>query len=132
MGNDVKYITSHFKQCYLICLHTLHYSSNMYTYILYSISSTASLCNKCITSHFNYATLFTYSSHMYILHSIPSIVSCLCRSVPSLIHISLCTYSLSPYTCVYKVVVLELLARLLVGYYFIVGTRSTSISLHSH
>ena len=44
----------------------------------------------------------------------------------------LCTYSLSLYTCVYKVVVLELLARLLVGYYCIVGTRSTSISLHSH
>ena len=120
------------KACYLICLHTLHYSSHMYTYILYSISSTASLCNTCITSHFNYATLFTYSSHMYILHSIPSTVPCLCRSVPSLIHISLCTYSLSPYTCVYKVVVLELLARLLVGYYCIVGTRSTSISLHSH
>src|SRR2546425_413382 len=101
----------------------------MYTYILYSISSTASLCNTCITSHFNFATLFTNSSHMYILHSIPSTVSSLCRSVPSLFHISLCTYSLSPYTCVYKVVVLELLARLLVGYYCIVGTRSTSISL---
>ena len=80
----------------------------------------------------NYATLFTYSSHMYILYSIPSTASCLCRSVPSLIHISLCTYSLSLYTCVYKVVVLELLVRLLVGYYYIVGTRSTSISLHSH
>ena len=33
---------------------------------------------------------------------------------------------------VYKVVVLELLARLLVDYYCVVGTRSTSISLHSH
>ena len=118
-----------------IMLLTLHYSSHMHMYILYSTSSTASLCNTCITSHFNYATLFTlstHSSHMYILYSIPSTVSCLCRSVPSLIHISLCTYSLSPYTCVYKVVVLELLARLLVGYYCIVGTRSTSISLHSH
>ena len=30
----------------------------------------------------NYATLFTYSSHMYILYSIRSTVSCLCRSVP--------------------------------------------------
>ena len=117
-----------------IMLLTLHYSSHMHTYILYSISSTASLCNTCITSHFNYATLFTlstYSSHMYILYSIPSTVSCLCCSVPSLIHISLCTYSLSPYT-VYKTVVLELLVRLLVGYHCIVGTRSTSISLHSH
>ena len=28
------------------------YLSHMYTYILYSISSTASLCNTCITSHF--------------------------------------------------------------------------------
>uniref|UniRef100_A0A8C8D0R3 Ig-like domain-containing protein n=1 Tax=Oncorhynchus tshawytscha TaxID=74940 RepID=A0A8C8D0R3_ONCTS len=44
----------------------------MHTHILYSISSTASLCNTCITSHFNYATLFTYSSHMYILYSISS------------------------------------------------------------
>uniref|UniRef100_A0A8C8CW48 Ig-like domain-containing protein n=1 Tax=Oncorhynchus tshawytscha TaxID=74940 RepID=A0A8C8CW48_ONCTS len=35
---------------------------------------------------------------MYILYSISSTVSCLCCSVPSLIHISLCTYSLSPYT----------------------------------
>ena len=73
---------------------TLHYSSHMHTYILYSTSSTASLCNTCITSHFNYATLFTlstYSSHMYILYSIPSTVCC---SVPSRIHISLCTYSL--------------------------------------
>ena len=61
----------------------------------------------------NYATLFTYSSHLYILYSIPSTVSCLCCSVPSLIHISLCTYSLSPYT-VCKTVVLELLVRLLV------------------
>uniref|UniRef100_A0A8K9XFW9 Reverse transcriptase domain-containing protein n=1 Tax=Oncorhynchus mykiss TaxID=8022 RepID=A0A8K9XFW9_ONCMY len=89
-------------------------SSRRRGHILYSISSTASLCNTCITSHFNYATLFTYSSHMYILYSIPSTVSCLCCSVPSLIHISLCTYSLSPYT-VYKTVVLELLVRLLVG-----------------
>jgi hypothetical protein len=31
---------------------------------------------------------------------------------------------------VYKTVVLELLVRLLVGYYCIVGTRSTSISNH--
>ena len=51
-----------------IMLLTLHYSSHMHTYILYSISSTASLCNTCITSHFNYATLFTNSSHMYILY----------------------------------------------------------------
>ena len=117
-------ITSHFNYATLFT-----YSSHMY--ILYSTSSTASLCNTCITSHFNYATLFTlstHSSHMYILYSIPSTVCC---SVPSLIHISLCTYSLSPYT-VYKTVVLELLVRLLVGYYCIVGTRSTSISLHSH
>ena len=118
-------ITSHFNYATLFT-----YSSHMY--ILYSISSTASLCNTCIISHFNYATLFTYSSHMYILYSIPSPGSCLCRSVPSLIHISLCTYSLSPYTCVYKTVVLELLVRLLVGYYCIVRTRSISISLHSH
>ena len=114
-----------------IMLLTLHYSSHMHMYILYSTSSTASLCNTCITSHFNYATLFTlstHSSHMYILYSIPSTVCC---SVPSLIHISLCTYPLSPYT-VYKTVVLELLVRLLVGYHCIVGTRSTSISLHSH
>ena len=116
-----------------IMLLTLHCSSHMHTLILYSISSTASLCNTCITSHFNYATWFTYLSHMYILYSISSTVSCLCCSVPSLIHISLCTYSLSPYT-VYKTVVffLELLVRLLARYYCIVGTRSTSISLHSH
>ena len=36
---------------YIILL-TLHYSSHMHTYILYSISSTVSLCNTCITSHF--------------------------------------------------------------------------------
>uniref|UniRef100_A0A8C8IHN1 Type I cytokine receptor cytokine-binding domain-containing protein n=1 Tax=Oncorhynchus tshawytscha TaxID=74940 RepID=A0A8C8IHN1_ONCTS len=36
----------------------------MHTLILYSISSTASLCNTCITSHFNYATWFTYLSHI--------------------------------------------------------------------
>ena len=52
-----------------------------------------------------------YSSHMYILYSIPSTASCLCRSVPSLIHIFVCTYSLFLYTCVYKVVVLELLGK---------------------
>jgi hypothetical protein len=50
-----------------------------------------------------------YTSHMYILYTIPSTASCLCRSVPSLIHIFLCTYSSSLYTCVYKVVVVELL-----------------------
>uniref|UniRef100_A0AAZ3RV34 Immunoglobulin subtype domain-containing protein n=1 Tax=Oncorhynchus tshawytscha TaxID=74940 RepID=A0AAZ3RV34_ONCTS len=49
----------------------------MHTLILYSISSTASLCNTCITSHFNYATWFTYLSHMYILYSISSTISCL-------------------------------------------------------
>uniref|UniRef100_A0AAZ3P5C1 Immunoglobulin subtype domain-containing protein n=1 Tax=Oncorhynchus tshawytscha TaxID=74940 RepID=A0AAZ3P5C1_ONCTS len=49
----------------------------MHTLILYSISSTASLCNTCITSHFNYATWFTYLSHMYILYSILSTESCL-------------------------------------------------------
>jgi hypothetical protein len=37
---------------------------------------------------------------MYILYSIPSTPSCLCRSVPSLIHIFLCKYSSSLYTCV--------------------------------
>ena len=32
-----------------IMLLTLHYSSHMHTYILYSISSAVSLCNTCIT-----------------------------------------------------------------------------------
>ena len=98
-----------------ICLHTLHYSSHMY--ILYSIPSTAS-CHLDVI-HVSLATLnnatfiylhtLHYSSHMYILYSIPSTTSCLCCSVPSLIHISLCTHSSSLYTCVHKVVVVKLL-----------------------
>ena len=134
MGNYVNYVNISLATLNNATLYNVTYPTlfiSLHTYILYSTSSTASLCNTCITSHFNYATLFTlftHSSHMYILYSIPSTVCC---TVPSLIHIPLCTYSLSPYT-VYKTVVLELLVRLLVGYHCIVGTRSTSISLHSH
>ena len=60
----------------------------------------------------NNATLYnvyvTYITDL-ILYSIPSTASCLCRYVPSLIHISVCTYSSSLYTCVNKVVVVKLL-----------------------
>ena len=49
---------------------------------------------------------------MYILYSIPYTASCLYRSVPSLIHIAVYTYSSSLYTCVYKVVVVELLGKI--------------------
>ena len=85
--------------------------SYVYTvlYTIYCILS--SLCNTCITIHFKQCHFYmcTYSSHMYIMYSIPSTASCLCRSVPSPIHIFVCTYSSSLYTCVYKAVVLKLL-----------------------
>ena len=91
----------------------------------------ATFCHISGFKHKDIKLYFFVKNQQQVLYSIPSTVSCLCCSVPSLIHISLCTYSLSPYI-VYKTVVLELLGRLLFGYYCIVGTRSTSISLHSH
>ena len=79
----------------------------------------------------NYATLFTYSSHMYILYSIPFTASYLC-----------CTAITHPYIYMYILLFIPLhlcvqgscceIVRLLVKYYCTVGTRSTIISLHLH
>ena len=69
----------HWSQMYLQMFGLLQDNSSQ---VVDSSISLCNTCNTCITSHFNYATLFTYSSHMYILHSIPSTVSC---------HMPLCT-----------------------------------------
>ena len=87
-----------------IMLHTLHYSSYMYMYILHSLSSTASLCNTCITSHFKlcHFIYIPYITHLICIYCTRYHLLHLAYAV--LYHhslISLCTYSLSLYTCVY-------------------------------
>ena len=66
---------------------------------------------------------------MYILYSIPSTASCLCRSAIAHPYIYMYVFSFIPlHLCVKGSCEIF---RLLVRYYCMVGTRSTSISLHS-
>ena len=88
---------------------------------------------KWITSqcHFNNVDISYITHHMYILYSIPSIAPWRCRSVIAHPYIYMYIFSFSPLdVCVlgscWRIV------RLHVRYYCTVGTRSTSISLHSH
>ena len=127
-----KYITSHFKQCYLICY--IPYITHLIC-IYCTLSSTASLCNTCITSHFKlcHFVYIPYITHLICIYCTRYHLLHLAYAV--LYHhsfIYLYVHILYPFTRVYKVVVLELLDYSLVIYYCIVGTRSTSISSHSH